>query len=80
VSHWDLFLAAGIRQPGCHERNSRIIAIAESVGMRVFAPGRDTPAERQLRPVDIVEQNRKAIHEAPTLLFVPDRSWAWCLL
>jgi hypothetical protein len=59
---WDLFLAAGLRQPGCEKRNKRIVGMAESIGMRVFAPGRDFLGDRLLTSVQNVYQNRPA-HE-----------------
>src|SRR5690349_11895282 len=69
---WDVFLAAGIRQPGCYERNERLIHIAELAGLAVFSPARESPPELSLTPLQILSQNRSAILSAPIFLFVPD--------
>jgi len=74
--HYDLFLAAGLRQPGCMDRNERIVEVAERLGMSVYSPGRDTIREQTLAPVDILLQNRQAIEKADILLFVPDDAGA----
>src|SRR5215469_7868040 len=72
MKQWDIFLAAGIRQPGCTERNDQIIRIAESAGLTVFSPARESPPELVLTPLQILTQNRSAILSAPIFVFVPD--------
>jgi hypothetical protein len=69
---WDLFLGAGLRQPGCDKRNSELIEVAESVGLTIFAPGRETRGTPDLSPAEIICQNRRAIEEACVFVLVPD--------
>src|ERR1039458_839203 len=72
MKRWDLFLAAGIRQPGCGERNACLVRLVESIGLAVFSPARESPPELVLSPMQILKQNRAAITAAPMFLFVPD--------
>ena len=69
---WDLFLGAGLRQAGCTQRNSNLIELTESLGMSIFAPGRETRSEPPMSSVEIVAQNCRAIQEACVFVFVPD--------
>lgn len=73
---WDLFLGAGLRQPGCSGRNAALIRLAESVGMTVFSPGRETLSKGALSPTEIVVQNCRAIEESCVFVFVPDDAGA----
>jgi hypothetical protein len=69
---WDLFLGAGLRQSGCERRNAELINIAESLGLSIFAPSRETRPAPAMSPVEIIAQNRRAIEEACVFVFVPD--------
>ncbi len=73
---WDLFLGAGLRQTGCPERNANLIQLAESIGMSVFVPSRETVSQRALSAVEIVAQNCRGIEEACVFVFVPDEAGA----
>jgi hypothetical protein len=72
MKRWDVFLAAGIRQPGCKERNEGLVRVAELAGLAVFSPARESLPELSLTPLQILTQNRSAILSAPIFLFVPD--------
>ena len=73
---WDMFLGAGLRQPGCPERNANLVHLIESIGMSVFLPSRETPPERALSSVEIVRQNCRAIEESCLFVFVTDGAGA----
>lgn len=76
TANWDVFLAAGLRQPGCLSRNRDVIRTIRSAGLSVFAPQEQLPLDSPVTPSEIVERNRTGVIKSTLLLLIPEGAGA----
>ncbi len=69
---WDVFLAAGLRGPGCCERNEAVIKLVRALGLTIFAPQERLPLDAAISSREILFRNREGIERSRAVLFVPD--------
>jgi hypothetical protein len=73
---WDVFLGAGLRQPGCVPRNLEIIRVIRSAGLSVFAPQEQMPLSAGVTPVEIVDRNRIGVRGSALFLLIAEGAGA----
>lgn len=72
TTRWDVFLAAGLRQAGCLERNRTVIDVVRRLGLSIFAPQIEMPLDTPLTDVEVVRRNRDGILGSAVVLCLPE--------
>jgi nucleoside 2-deoxyribosyltransferase len=71
-AEWDIFVAASVRQPGCHERNEAVSKAARRVGLSAFLPQEQFPLQTSHTAVEILLGNDAALRRSRAVIFIPD--------